>query len=107
MTVNSTWDGSTDDWSKTAAWDVLGGSDPYPDNNASYEYDGALPANGGTPYTVGVDVGPIDLLSLDTDADGTLVLMSSDFDPGALTNDGVIDAWQSFAYPYGMTTSCP
>ncbi|MFQ5924009.1 MAG: hypothetical protein ACE5M4_14315, partial [Anaerolineales bacterium] len=81
------WDGA---WSETVHWDLLGGSDAYPNNNVSSEYNVSLPIAGST-YTVTVDVGPVELLSLDIDNDGTLLLESTDFRPGVLSNAGVVE----------------
>ncbi|MCK4340645.1 MAG: hypothetical protein KAY37_02835 [Phycisphaerae bacterium] len=92
-TVNSTWDGSTDNWSQTTRWDVLGGSDPYPDNNATYIYNAALPVT-GTPYVVTVDAADVELLSLAVSSDAELLFdsgSSGSFYPGVLTNTGLIE----------------
>jgi hypothetical protein len=86
--ITSTWDGNTATWS-SSHWDVLGGSDSYPDNNGSYVYDVFLPSAGGA-YTVTVTSSSVQLDSLFMHSDATLVLTSTDFYPGSFDNEGVI-----------------
>ncbi|MEM7165165.1 MAG: hypothetical protein AAF581_06845 [Planctomycetota bacterium] len=88
--VTSTWDGTTGGWAETARWDLLGGADPYPDNNASFTYDVSLPAAAGA-YVVTVGVPSVTATSLSVDGDASLLLTSTDFNPGSLTNAGLIE----------------
>ena len=89
--IMSTWDGTSATWSDTGNWDLLGGSDFYPDNSGSYVYDVILPSSGGMSYAIYVDVPTIELDSLSIDADADLLLGSTDFSPGALVNAGWIE----------------
>ncbi|MCK4660632.1 MAG: hypothetical protein KAV82_14010 [Phycisphaerae bacterium] len=89
LATPSTWVCGSGNWNSTACWDQLAGGDSYPDNSASWEYSVFLPAMGG-PYTVTANVSGIEVNTLDVDADATLNLTST-FDPGALTNYGVVE----------------
>lgn len=76
-------------WSDTLCWVPLHGSDAYPDNGANM-YNVILPPQ-GTPYTVTTNVNNIELVSMTVTPDTTLAIGSSSFDPGALTNNGLLE----------------
>ncbi|MCA9310531.1 MAG: hypothetical protein KDA21_04945, partial [Phycisphaerales bacterium] len=88
--IAPTWTCATGDWSISGCWDVLGGSDTQPDNGGFFLYDVTLPT-GGSPYTVSVASGSIDLRVLIIDPDVTLRLDATNFAPGLLDNRGVIE----------------
>ncbi|MCP4249551.1 MAG: hypothetical protein GY778_21125, partial [bacterium] len=58
---------------------------------ATIAYKTVLPANGGAPYTVRTNIGGMEVRSVDVDADAELLLTSTDFNPGALTNAGTVE----------------
>ncbi len=84
----ATWICENGNWSETACWDQLAGSDTWPDNN-TYEYSVYLP-EAASPYTVTGNVSGVELTSLDVAADATFVQISA-FTPGVLANEGTIE----------------
>jgi len=88
-TLDSAWDGTTGNWVNSNGWDVLGGGDSYPDNNASYVYNVTLP--GGSYVLSTVAAADLELLSLGVGPGARLALDDDSLAPGALSNDGIIE----------------
>ncbi len=86
-----TWTCGSGSWSTTECWSGLAGADIFPDNSDFIGYDVILPA--GSPYDVMVDVGAgsVEVTSMSISSDATLTLLSTNFSPNLLINDGIVE----------------